>query len=108
MTTAKQLNSALANGAKYVGDDEVYEFSDVLREESDLDLGPLGVLKWVDAFRDRDEPDVYVILWEHEDLLYAVYGNYDSWNGVDFYETKLHPVKQVTKTIVDYVKREEA
>lgn len=108
MTTAKQLNSALANGAKYVGDDEVYEFSDVLREESDIDLGPLGVLEWVDSFRDRDEPDVWTILWRHEGLLYAVYAYYDSWNGVSYDDTDLHPVKEVTKTIVDYVSREEA
>jgi hypothetical protein len=110
MTTAKELNAALANGVKYADDDgdETYPFQETVSEESDLNIGELGILEYVDSFRDKDEPDSWVTLFKHEGLLYAVYAYYDSWNGITRDDINLYPVKQITKTVVDYVKREEA
>lgn len=108
MTTSKELNEALSKNVRCVGEEEYYPFTELVREECDIDLGELGVLEWTDSFRDPDEPGVWVFLFEHEGLDYAVYGAYDSWNGVDIYDYDIHPVRAEQKVVTRYVDRSES
>lgn len=114
MTTAKEITRAVTEGI-YESDDYTAEpfdggdfISEFVREEGDFYHPSFGKAEWVDSFRDRDEPGVWVVLYKVEGELYAIYGAYDSWAGTEFYDYDFFPVKKVEKTVVDYVERKES
>ena len=111
MTTSKELNAAVeAEGGVRLAHhpEHLFSLGEAAREESDLVVGNLGVMKWQDSFRDPDEPSRWVVLYEHEGLLYSLDGSYDSWNGIDMSWAEFSPVQREEVTVVRYRTRKES
>ena len=73
------------------------EISKTFREEYDLHLSPEGpTLEIVECGRNDEYWDV---IYKFNDQFFRVRGDYDSWNGVEFYDPEFEEVVQSAKVI---------
>jgi hypothetical protein len=108
MVTAKEINLASQDGVRSPDEEGESSIVELIRDECDIFIEGIGVLTWEDAFRDPDDPATWVVLYKHDDVLYAIYGYYDSWSGVDYDDLDFYPVEAKQVTTTRYVKRKEA